>query len=161
MSKSDDIESLTRELTSFLIKAKGEITRLKTEAKKDNEFKSLVRNKFKEMHDENQKLTKKLRDYEHYHKSHAIQKKRNARAARRLRNRQKKKEQLTELAILEEIKKLKKLDVESLLGTCSSKRKKKESESERESDSESEKEKRSTKKKKKSNKKSVLDLINS
>ena len=82
MSKSDDIESLTRKLTSFLVKAKGEITRLKTQAKKDNEFKSLVRNKFKEMHDENQKLTKKLRDYEHYHKSHAIQKKRNARAAR-------------------------------------------------------------------------------
>ena len=84
MSKSDDIESLTRELTSFLIKAKGEITRLKTEAKKDNEFKSLVRNKFKEMHDENQKLTKKLRDYEHYHKSHAIQKKKKCASCKKI-----------------------------------------------------------------------------
>ena len=30
MNKVDDIDSLTKELTNFLLKAKGEITRLKT-----------------------------------------------------------------------------------------------------------------------------------
>ena len=138
MSKSDDIESLTRELTNFLLKAKGEINRLKREAKKSNEYKNAVTTKFKEMYDENQKLTQKLREYEHYYKSHAIQKKRNARAAK-----------AKEIAILEEIKKLKKSDVESLLGGSSSKRKKDESESSKESSSESEKEKKNSKKIKK------------
>ena len=75
MSKSDDIESLTRELTSFLLKAKGEINRLKSEAKKANEYKNAVTTKFRDMYDENKKLSQKLREYERYYKSHAIQKK--------------------------------------------------------------------------------------
>ena len=152
MSKSDDIESLTRELTNFLLKAKGEINRLKSEAKKSNEYKNAVTTKFKEMYDENQKLTQKLREYEHYYKSHAIQKKINARAAKAKEDYEisrKKKKQMEEIAILEEIKKLKKLDVESLLGGSSSKRKKDESESGKESSSKSKKEKKSSKKIKK------------
>ena len=72
MSKSDNIESLTRELTNFLLKAKGEINRLKSEAEKSNEYKNAVTTKFKDIYDENQKLTQKLREYEHYYKSHAI-----------------------------------------------------------------------------------------
>ena len=164
MNKSDDIDSLTKELTNFLLKAKGEISRLKSKSKQDNDFRNAVKLKFKEINDENQKLKQRLSEYENYHKASAIQKNRNARAATRLREDQelgkKKKEKQQELAILDEIKKLKKLDVESLLGTSSNQRKQKESESERESDSESEKEKKSKKKRRKS-KKSVLDLINS
>ena len=112
MSKSDDIESLTRELTNFLLKAKGEINRLKSEAKKSNEYKNAVTTKFKEIYDENQKLTQKLREYEYYYKSHAIRKKRNARAAKAKEDYEisrKKKKQMEEVAILEEIKKLKKI----------------------------------------------------
>ena len=164
MNKTDDIDSLTKELTNFLLKAKGEITRLKNQSKQDNDFKNAVKLKFKEIQEENKKLKQKLIEYENYHKASAIQKKRNARAATRIREDQelgkKKQEKLQELAILDEIKKFKKLDLESLLGSGSNKRKQKDSESERESDSGSEKEKKSKKKKRKT-KKSILDLINS
>ena len=97
-------------------------------------------------------------------KRQRFKKKRNARAAHRIRENQelgkKKTEKLQELAVLDEVKKFKKLDLESLLGSGSIKRKK-DSESEKNSDdSESEKEKKSKKKKRKT-KKSILDLINS
>ena len=164
MNKVDDIDSLTKELTNFLLKAKGEITRLKTQSKQDNDFKNAVKLKFKEIQEENKKLKHKLIEYEIYHKALAIQKKRNARAATRIREDQelgkKKQEKLQELTMLDEIKKFKKLDLESLLGSGSNKRKQKDSESERESDSGSEKEKKSKKKRRKT-KKSILDLINS
>ena len=164
MNKVDDIDSLTKELTNFLLKAKGEISRLKTQSKQDNDFKNAVKLKFKEIQEENKKLKQKLIEYENYHKASAIQKKRNARAATRIREDQelgkKKQEKLQELAILDEIKKFKKLHLESLLRSGSNKRKQKDSESERESDSGSEKEKKSKKKRRKT-KKSILDLINS
>ena len=164
MNKVDDIDSLTKELTNFLLKAKGKITRLKTQSKQDNDFKNAVKLKFKEIQEENKKLKHKLIEYENSHKASAIQKKRNARAATRIREDQelgkKKQEKLQELAILDEIKKFKKLDLESLLGSGSNKRKQKDSESERESDSGSKKEKKSKKKRRKT-KKSILDLINS
>ena len=165
MNKVEDIDTLTKELTNFLLKAKGEINRLKNQSKQDNDFKNAVKLKFKEIQDENRKLKQKLLEYDNYHKQTAIQKKRNARAATRLRENEelgkKKQEKLQELAILDEIKKFKKLDLESLLGSSSNKRKQKDSESEKESnDSESEKEKKSKKKKRKT-KKSILDLINS
>ena len=167
MNKVDDIDTLTKDLTNFLLKVKGEITRLKNQSKQDNDFKKaaiLKFKEFKEIQEENKKLKQKLIEYENYHKTSAIQKKRNARAATRIREDQelgkKKQEKLQELAILDEIKKFKKLDLESLLGTSSNKRKQKDSESERESDSESKKEKKSKKKKRKT-KKSILDLINS
>ena len=164
MNKVEDIDTLTKELTNFLLKAKGEINRLKNQSKQDNDFKNAVKLKFKEIQDENRKLKQKLLEYDNYHKQTAIQKKRNARAATRLRENEelgkKKQEKLQELAILDEIKKFKKLDLESLLGSSSNKRKQKDSESEKESnDSESEKEKKSKKKKRKT-KKSILDLIN-
>ena len=85
MNKVDDIDSLTKELTNFLLKAKGEITRLKTQSKQDNDFKNAVKLKFKEIQEENKKLKHKLIEYENYHKASAIQKKRNARAATRIR----------------------------------------------------------------------------
>ena len=85
MNKVDDIDSLTKELTNFLLKAKGEITRLKTQSKQDNDFKNAVKLKFKEIQEENKKLKHKLIEYENYHKALAIQKKRNARAATRIR----------------------------------------------------------------------------
>ena len=164
MNKADDIDSLIKELTNFLLKAKGEISRLKTQSKEDNDFKNAVKSKFKEIQEENKKLKQKLIEYENYHKASAIQKKRNARVATRIREDQelgeKKQEKLQELAILDEIKKFKKLDLESLLGSGSNKRKQKDSESERESDSGSEKEKKSKKKRRKT-KKTILDLINS
>ena len=165
MNKVEDIDTLTKELTNFLLKAKGEINRLKNQSKQDNDFKNAVKLKFKEIQDENRKLKQKLLEYDNYHKQTAIQKKRNARAATRLRENEelgkKKQEKLQELAILDEIKKFKKLDLESLLGSSSNKRKQKDSESEKESnDSESEKKKKSKKKKRKT-KKSILDLINS
>ena len=165
MNKVEDIDTLTKELTNFLLKAKGEINRLKNQSKQDNDFKNAVKLKFKEIQDENRKLKQKLLEYDNYQKQTAIQKKRNARAATRLRENEelgkKKQEKLQELAILDEIKKFKKLDLESLLGSGSNKRKQKDSESETESnDSESEKEKKSKKKKRKT-KKSILDLINS
>ena len=164
MNKTDDIDSLTKELTNFLLKAKGEITRLKNQSKQDNDFKNAVKLKFKEIQEENKRLKQKLIEYENYHKASAIQKKRNASSATRIREDQelgtKKQEKLQELAILDEIKKFKKFDLESLLGSGSNKRKQKDSESERESDSGSEKEKKSKKKKRKT-KKSILDLINS
>ena len=72
MNKSDEIDSLTKELTNFLLKAKGEINRLKTQSKKENNFRKAVKVKFKEIHDENQKLKQRLTEYENYHKSHAI-----------------------------------------------------------------------------------------
>ena len=75
MNESDEIDSLTKELTNFLLKAKGEINRLKTQSKKENDFRKAVKVKFKEIHDENQKLKHRLTEYENYHKSHAIQKK--------------------------------------------------------------------------------------
>ena len=164
MNKVEDIDTLTKELTNFLLKAKGEINRLKNQSKQDNDFKNAVKLKFKEIQDENRKLKQKLLEYDNYHKQTAIQKKRNARAATRLRENEelgkKKQEKLQELAILDEIKKFKKLDLESLLGSSSNKRKQKDSESEKESnDSESEKEKKSKKKKRKT-KESILDLIN-
>ena len=164
MNKVEDIDTLTKELTNFLLKAKGEINRLKNQSKQDKDFKNAVKLKFKEIQDENRKLKQKLLEYDNYHKQTAIQKKRNARAATRLRENEelgkKKQEKLQELAILDEIKKFKKLDLESLLGSSSNKRKQKDSESEKESnDSESEKEKKSKKKKRKT-KKSILDLIN-
>ena len=163
MNKADDIDSLTKELTNFLLKAKGEISRLKTQSKQDNDFKNAVKLKFKEIQEENKKLKQKLMEYENYHKASAIQKQRNARVATRIREDQelgkKKQEKLQELAILDEIKKFKKLDLESLLGSGSNKRKQKDSESERESDSGSEKEKKSKKKRRKT-KKTILDLIN-
>ena len=109
MNKVDDIDSLTKELTNFLLKAKGEISRLKTQSKQDNDFKNAVKLKFKEIQEENKKLKQKLIEYENYHKASAIQKKRNARAATRIREDQelgkKKQEKLQELAILDEIKK--------------------------------------------------------
>ena len=164
MNRVEDIDALTTELTNFLLKAKGEINRLKTQSKQDNEFKKAVNIKFKEIQEENKKLKQKLIEYDSYHKATALQKKRNARAAHRIRENQelgkKKQEKLQELPILDEIKKFKKLDLESLLGSGSIKRKK-DSESEKNSDdSESEKEKKSKKKKRKT-KKSILDLINS
>ena len=85
MNKTDDIDSLTKELTNFLLKAKGEITRLKNQSKQDNDFKNAVKLKFKEIQEENKKLKQKLIEYENYHKASAIQKKRNARAATRIR----------------------------------------------------------------------------
>ena len=98
MNKSDDIDSLTKELTNFLLKAKGEISRLKSKSKQDNDFRNAVKLKFKEINDENQKLKQRLSEYENYHKASAIQKNRNARAATRLREDQelgKKKERKT------------------------------------------------------------------
>ena len=165
MNKVEDIDTLTKELTNFLLKAKGEINRLKNQSKQDNDFKNAVKLKFKEIKDANRKLKQKLLEYDNYHKQTAIQKKRNARVATRLRENEelgkKKQEKLQELAILDAIKKFKKLDLESLLGSGSNKRKQKDSESEKErNDSESEKEKKSKKKKRKT-KKSILDLINS
>ena len=165
MNKVEDIDTLTKELTNFLLKAKGEINRLKNQSKQDNDFKNAVKLKFKEIQDANRKLKQKLLEYDNYHKQTAIQKKRNARVATRLRENEelgkKKQEKLQELAILDEIKNFKKLDLESLLGSGSNKRKQKDSESEKErNDSESEKEKKSKKKKRKT-KKSILDLINS
>ena len=85
MNKTDDIDSLTKELTNFLLKAKGEITRLKNQSKQDNDFKNAVKLKFKEIQEENKKLKQKLIEYENYHKASAIRKKRNARAATRIR----------------------------------------------------------------------------
>ena len=164
MNKVEDSDTLTKELTNFLLQAKGEITRLKKQSKQDNDFKNTVTLKFKEIVEENKKLKQKLIEYDNYHRASAIQKKRNARAATKIKEEQesgkKKQEKLQELAILDEIKKFKKLDLESLLGSGSNKRKQKDSESERESDSESEKQKKSKKKKRKT-KKSILDLINS
>ena len=75
MNKVDDIDSLTKELTNFLLKAKGEISRLKTQSKQDNDFKNAVKLKFKEIQEENKKLKQKLIEYENYHKASAIQKK--------------------------------------------------------------------------------------
>ena len=75
MNKADDIDSLTKELTNFLLKAKGEISRLKTQSKQDNDFKNAVKLKFKEIQEENKKLKQKLIEYENYHKASAIQKK--------------------------------------------------------------------------------------
>ena len=57
MNKTDDIDSLTKELTNFLLKAKGEITRLKNQSKQDNDFKNAVKLKFKEIQEENKKKT--------------------------------------------------------------------------------------------------------
>ena len=54
MNKSDEIHTLTKELTNFLLKAKGEINRLKMQSKKDNDFRNAVKVKFKEIRDENQ-----------------------------------------------------------------------------------------------------------
>ena len=85
MNKVEDIDTLTKELTNFLLKAKGEINRLKNQSKQDNDFKNAVKLKFKEIQDENRKLKQKLLEYDNYHKQTAIQKKRNARAATRLR----------------------------------------------------------------------------
>ena len=154
--KEDSIESLTKDLTSLLLKAKSEINRLKTENKKAGDFKQATRTEYRKLYEENQKLRQKVKDYEQYFKSQNIQKKRNERAARAKENLEiskKRKRQMEELSILDEIKKLKKLDLEGLLGGS---KRKAESESEKESGSESEKEKKVSKKKKK-NKKIVLD----
>ena len=75
MNKSDNIDTLTKELTNFLLKAKGEISRLKSKSKQDNEFRNAVKLKFKEINDENQKLKQRLNEYENYHKASALQKK--------------------------------------------------------------------------------------
>ena len=75
MNKSDDIDSLTKELTNFLLKAKGEIGRLKSKSKQDNDFRNAVKLKFKEINDENQKLKQRLSKYENYHKASVIQRK--------------------------------------------------------------------------------------
>ena len=164
MNKVDDIDSLTKELTNFLLKAKGEITRLKAQSKQDNDFKNAVKLKSKEIQEENKKLKHKLIEYENYQKASAIQKKRNARAATRIREDQelgkKKARKIARIGYIRRNKKFKKLDLESLLGSGSNKRKQKDSESKRESDSGSEKEKKSKKKRRKT-KKSILDLINS
>ena len=88
MNRVDDIDALTTELTNFLLKAKGEINRLKTQSKQDNDFKKAVNIKFKEIQEENKKLKQKLIEYDSYHKATALQKKRNARAAHRIRENQ-------------------------------------------------------------------------
>ena len=75
MNKVEDIDTLTKELTNFLLKAKGEINRLKNQSKQDNDFKNAVKLKFKEIQDENRKLKQKLLEYDNYHKQTAIQKK--------------------------------------------------------------------------------------
>ena len=61
MNRVEDIDALTTELTNFLLKAKGEINRLKTQSKQDNEFKKAVNIKFKEIQEENKKLKQKLK----------------------------------------------------------------------------------------------------
>ena len=71
MNKVEDIDTLTKALTNFLLKAKGEINRLKYQSKQDNDFKNAVKLKFKEIQDENRKLKQKLLEYEQT----AIQKK--------------------------------------------------------------------------------------
>ena len=51
--KEDSIESLTKDLTSFLIKAKSEINRLKTENKKANDFKQVTKAEYRKIYEEN------------------------------------------------------------------------------------------------------------
>ena len=140
--KEDSIESLTKDLMSFLIKAKSEINRLKTENKKANDFKQVTKAEYRKIYEENQKLHQKIKEYEQYFKSQIIQKKRNERAARAkedLELSKKRKKQMEELSILDKSKKLKKLDLEGLL---SNNKRKAESECEKESAEESEKEKK-------------------
>ena len=89
--KEDSIENLTKELSSFLIKAKGEVSRLKTENKKANEFKQLTKAEYHKLYEENQKLHQKIKQYKQYFKSQNIQKKGAARAKEDLEHSKKRK----------------------------------------------------------------------
>ena len=73
--KEDSIENLTKELSSFLIKAKGEVSKLKTENKNANEFKQLTKAEYRKLYEKNQKLHQKIKQYKQYFKSQNIQKK--------------------------------------------------------------------------------------
>ena len=82
MNRVEDIDALTTELTNFLLKAKGEINRLKTQSKQDNEFKKAVNIKFKEIQEENKKLKQKLIEYDNYHKATVLQKKKKCKSSK-------------------------------------------------------------------------------
>ena len=62
MSKEEDsVETLTKELTNFLLKAKGEMNRLRSENKEANDFKKASRTEYRRLYKENQKLSQKIK----------------------------------------------------------------------------------------------------